>query len=112
MEIVRCSSDVFFVRWSGCEIASPVGIWTVGVREHVVVLGWPLDVEFANGVDVVAWRRVSEVVLVSVVGVHVLNHGIHGSVIVLCSHVLEVLSKENKNLVCRVVVSSCIQILH
>lgn len=104
----KTSGESLNVGSRGVE-ASPVGVCRVGVRKHVVVINGPAQVQRGHCIDVARRCGVLEKVLISKVGVHVFNHVVHVSVVLLCFLELKVVTEKNKQMVVPEVFSSFVQ---
>ncbi len=91
-EVMGSPADIFLIIGSACEESRPEAVFVVGVGEHVVVPGGPLDVLLLQLVDVVGGSGVLEG-HVGVVGVHVVHQPVQRLEIHMRVLVVEVTSK-------------------
>ena len=55
MEIACDFAGKLFVIGSRCEVASPIGIRPIAIREHVIVFGGPLYILSPDRINIIAW---------------------------------------------------------
>ena len=60
MEISTAISDLLLTVCSASEVASPVAVGSVSIREHVVILHRPDDVLLFESIEIDAWSGVEE----------------------------------------------------
>ena len=65
----------------------------------------------ADGLNIFAWRGILEVILVSVIFIHVLNHGIEISIVPRSSFVVEISSKKTENVICHIVLDTIVEMV-
>ena len=113
--VVGGSSNVLLIIGSRTEIPCPVGIWVVSIWEHIIIFGWELStLSLLSGVkcvDIHARGRVEQVVCVTVVLIHPLDHGVHIFVVLHSIHVSEIISEKNEALIGDVMITSFIKIV-
>lgn len=73
MSVARHSSDKALEIGSGCEVSSPIITSFTRVREQVIILCRPADIQLGNGVNVLTRSGVLEEILVAIVLIHVIN---------------------------------------
>lgn len=78
MGVAGSFPNVAFERSLGGEVACPeVTTWGpahIRIWKQIIVLGCPCDVFIGKGIDVLAWCRVSNLIVISVLLIDVLNH--------------------------------------
>lgn len=65
---------------------------------------------FVESIDVVAWGRVDQFVLLWIFLIHVFNHGIHILVVLVCIDILEIIAEQDKEVVGHVVSLHFVQV--
>jgi len=100
MKLMRAHSDVGLSIWSRWEVTCPPWVLIISIRHKITIFGWPFSIgNWIDGVNVHTWSWVFENVLISVVGVHVLNHFVHIFIVLESILIIEIHSKHDEKLI-------------